>query len=353
MTLSSGNDKNTFKRMHRLEHVDVEVTKKCNLDCVHCSARGRQHAGNAELSLNEIKRLLNEAKSLGLKAVGLTGGEPFLCREKLMKVLDFCNNDLDRPVHIHTNGILIDDKDFRTIGSIVSEITIALYGSNPKTHDFITQVEGSMEATCRSLDKLIRAGVNVSVYTVPMKCNLHEIVPLIKELSERGIKRVRILSLSPTGRAKEKFDEISLTKNEVKWLSREMNKVQKMIDTELCAGFCTSLFYPELKMLPGHGTCFAGENRVHIDAFGTIFPCTASSGTPMFAAGNLRDENCTLSEIWHQSPLLQFIRSFHSSPPEKCRKCSIHRSCMSGCRVMMAYKYGDVTVADPECKGPV
>jgi radical SAM protein with 4Fe4S-binding SPASM domain len=343
----------TTNPLRKLQHVDIELTKKCNLDCVHCSARASKNVRNDELSVDEIERLLGEAKSLGLESVGLTGGEPFFHRDKLMKVLDFCHYDLKVPVHVHTNGILIDCKDMEKISAIVSEITVALYGSNPRTHDSITQVEGSMKSTWRSLDGLIRARANVSVYTVPMKCNMHEIVPLIKKASAKGVKRIRILSLSPTGRAKGKFDEMNLNSDEVKWLNREMNVAQEMIDSELCAGFCTSQFYPELRMLPGHDSCLAGENRMHIDAFGTVFPCTASSGTVMFAAGNLRDEDCTLSELWKQSPLFQFIRKFHSNPPEKCQKCRTYRSCMSGCRVMMAYKYGDVTIANPECKGPI
>jgi len=348
-----GKKQGILTKIYRLEHVDIELTKKCNLDCIHCSARARQNAGSYELSVDEIERLLKEAKSLGLKAVGLTGGEPFFCKEKLMKVLDFCSNNLKVPVHIHTNGILIDRRDAERISKVVSEITIALYGSNPRTHDFITQVEGSMESTWRGLGILMRAGANVSVYTVPMKYNIHEIVPLIREVSDKGVKKIRILSLSPTGRAKGKFDEMSLSSDEVEWLNREMNKVQKRIDAELYAGFCTSLFYPELRMLPGHDSCLAAENRIHVDAFGIIFPCTASSGNILFAAGDLRNEDCTLSEVWHQSPLFQFIRRFHSNPPDKCQKCDLHESCMSGCRVMMSYKYGDVTTADPQCKGPI
>lgn len=353
MGTNSKKKESTHTKIRRLEHVDIELTKKCNLDCVHCSARARKNVGSDELSADETEKLLNEAKSLGLESVGLTGGEPFLCREKLMRILDFCNSELNVPVHIHTNGILIDRRDMEKIGNVVSEITIALYGSNARTHDFITQVKGSMKSTWRSLNGLMRSGANVSVYTVPMKYNMHEILPLIRKVSDAGVKRIRILSLSPTGRAKEKFDEMSLNNDEVKWLNREMGKGQKRIDTELCGGFCTSQFYPELRMLPGHDSCLAGENRVHIDAFGTVFPCTASSGTVMFAAGNLRDEDCTLSELWQQSPLFQFIRKFHSNPPEKCQKCRIYKSCMSGCRVMMAYKYGDATIADPECKGPI
>jgi len=94
----------------------------------------------------------------------------------------------------------------------------------------------------------------------------------------------------------------------------------------------------------------AAENRIHIDAFGNVFPCTAASGRIIFSAGNLRTPGYTLLKIWRCSPLFQFIRRFHSNPPKKCQECTIYNDCMGGCRVIMFHKYGDVTIADPQCK---
>lgn len=348
------NDDDSATRAYRLEHVDIELTRKCNLGCIHCSAlASRNGSGWVELSLCEIQKILEAAKPLGLKAVGLTGGEPFRQKRKLMKVLNFCQNDIQTPAHIHTNGTLICHEDAEELSRNVSEVTMALYGSKSSTHDFITQKEGSMKSALKGLERLILAGANVSVYTVPMRYNLREIVPLIRRVSKKGVRKMRILSLSPTGRARSKFDKISLTSDEVAWLGEEIGKAQKEIETEVYAGFCTSQSYPKLKMLPGHDSCLAAENRLHVDAFGAVFPCTAASGQSFFVAGNLRDRHYSLAELWQQSPLLQFIRRFHSSPPHKCKKCIKHANCMSGCRVLIANKYGDVTIADPCCKGPL
>lgn len=336
----------------KLEHIDLEITKECNLDCVHCSARSQKNVTSEELSLDEIEDLLNEARSLGLKQVGLTGGEPFLSKEKLEKVMDFCTNSLNVPVHIHTNGMRINKADSKRISHIVDEVTIALYGTNAQTHDSITRRKGSMESTWKGLQRLIDAGANVSVYIVPMKSNAHEIIPLVRMVSKKGIKKIRFLSLSPTGRARERYEEMSLENDKITWLNNQLEDIQPKIAAKLYTGFCTSQFFTGMRTLPGHDSCYAAENRIHVDAFGNVFPCTASSGLGIFRAGNMR-EDCTLSELWKYSPLFQFIRNFHSNPPQKCQNCSIHKNCMSGCRVMMTHKYGDVTVADPECVGPV
>jgi radical SAM protein with 4Fe4S-binding SPASM domain len=340
------------KKEYKLEHVDIELTKQCNLNCIHCSARLEELA-NKELTFDEIASLLREAKSLGLKSVGLTGGEPFRRRVKLSKVMDFCRNEIGVPVHIHTNGILINDEDAAGICRDFEEITIALYGSDPETHDFITQVPGSMELTWKALSRLQNARANVTIYLVPMKYNQAEIVPILNKVYDKGFKKIRILSLSPTGRARERFNELALNKDELSNLNREIEKAQEKIGVELYAGFYTRQYYPKLRMLPDHDSCLAAENRMHVNSFGIIFPCTASSGRMIFSAGDLRNKGYTLSELWNSSLLFQFIRNFHSNPPNKCQSCGLHERCMSGCRVMMFHKYGDATIADPQCLGPI
>lgn len=342
---------NFSKILPQLEHIDIELTKDCNLDCIHCSARLLTEG--KELSDNDIKKILQEAKPLGLRKVGFTGGEPFLSEKTLLELVNFCRDKLGTSIHIHSNGILISPETARWIKQLGVNITIKFYGSNSKTHDAITQTKGSMKSALKGLQRLLNADANVSVFIVPMKPNLQEIIPLIRSVYKKGCKDNRILSLSPTGKALEKFDELALSDNEILFLNEEFIKTQKEMDIDLNAGFCTRLSYPTLKIRKDHELCHSADNRVHIDAFGNIFPCTAASGRIIFSAGNLLMPGYTLSGIWKSSPLFQFIRRFHSNPPEKCQNCGVYSECMGGCRVMMSYKYSDVTIADPDCRGPV
>lgn len=332
----------------KLRHIDVEITKKCNLFCVHCSARS--NTTGKELNLEEIKMVLDKASSLGLKNVGFTGGEPFLCKSKLEKLLTYCKRTLNSKTHVHTNGTLLKLGDVTMMAKLADEITITLYGSKPETHDGITSVKGSFKATENGLSMLVRHHANVRTFIVPMKPNFKEIPQIVKRVHEIGCDKIRILSLAPTGRARNNFETLSLDYNDVKWLTSELIRTQKELGAEIDAGFCTQQDYPGLGKLRGHESCLAAENRVHIDAFGEVFPCTASSGWHQFSAGNVRKYAFDLSNIWQYSPIFQFLRFYHVNPPGKCRNCAIYQQCMGGCRVMMHYKYGDITVAKPDCK---
>lgn len=341
---------NEISAERKLTHIDVEITKNCNLRCVHCSARS--NVAGRELSLNEIKTVLNNASSLGLENVGFTGGEPLLRRNKLMALLEYCKHDLDLKTHLHTNGTLIKLEDAAIMAKFVNETTIPFLGSNPKTHDKITLVAGSFKAAEEGLVRLVRQHARITTFIVPMKQNFKEIPEIIKNVCENGCDRFRILSLSPTGRAIDQFETLFVDSNDVEWLTNELVKAQEVLGVDIDAGFCTRQDYPRLGELHGHQSCLAAENRIHIDALGEVFPCTASSGWQSFSAGNLRRNAFNLSDIWQHSPVLQFFRYFHSNPPQKCRHCSIYQECMGGCRVVMYYKYGDITIAKPNCKSP-
>jgi len=333
-----------------LTHIDLEVTRDCNLNCVHCSAVANSRG--KEMSIETIKRLLNEGKIMGVKKVGLTGGEPFLNREKLYNLGDFCVNELGIPIHIHSNGTQITEQDADWVKRVNAEISIPFYSDDPIKHDKITKNNGSFSLTLSGLKKLVAAKTNVCVYVVPMKSTFRHFQKLLLMLSKEGVKRVRFLSLSPTGRAKTDFEKLELSADDIKEFNEELTTFDNKESMELTMGFCTSQTLKGLNIIKGHEKCYAAENRIHLDALGNVFPCTASSGRLDFSAGNVQIKGNTLESIWYTSPLLQFIRYFHANPPEKCRPCNKRNKCMSGCRVNITYKYSDITLPDPKCSGP-
>jgi radical SAM protein with 4Fe4S-binding SPASM domain len=341
----------TSLNAHRgLSHIDLEITRECNLNCIHCSAASKTRG--EEMPVDFVKKILREARSMGLEKVGLTGGEPFLNREKLMKIGSFCREELGVPIHIHSNGTLISGQDAKWIKRMEAEITIAVYGNTAAIHDNITGTPRSFLTTLSGLKNLVKAKADVCVFFVPMKQNLHSVEPLIRMIEYEGVKRFRVLSLSPTGRAKAQFEKLELSEEDTQILDDELSRAKRKTNVEINGGFCTSQALSGLNILKGHEQCFAAENRIHIDTAGNVFPCTASSGRIIFSAGNLQMPENSLDSIWTDSPLLQFFRNFHRNPPKKCEACNKYSICMSGCRVKMSYKYGDVTIADPTCGGP-
>ena len=331
-----------------LKHIDLEITKKCNLSCIHCSARS--NVKGRELSLKEIKIVLDKGSSLGLKNVGFTGGEPLLQEGKLVNSLRYCKRTLNLRTHIHTNGTLLSCRAATKLAELVDEISIPILGSIARTHDKITSVKGSLKAAKSGLIRLLAQRANVWVYLVPMRSNFKETTHIIEKAHKMGCTKFRLLSLAPTGRACGSFEALSLSRLERKWLGEELNRTGKELNVDIDAGFCTRQDYPQISQLKGHQSCLAAEDRVHVDAFGEIFPCTASSGLEVFSGGNIRTHAFDLANLWETAPVFQFFRFFHNNPPKKCQSCFAFPQCMGGCRVMMFHRYRNFTVAKPDCK---
>ena len=53
-----------------------ELTKKCNLACVHCRAEAEQVDYSGELKLNQIYKVIDDIASFAKPILVLTGGEP-------------------------------------------------------------------------------------------------------------------------------------------------------------------------------------------------------------------------------------------------------------------------------------
>jgi MoaA/NifB/PqqE/SkfB family radical SAM enzyme len=290
--------------MDKLEHIDYEISKACNLSCIHCSAL----AGKGEKpDLDLIKRVLNEAKPIGLKRLGITGGEPFLFPETLAELIDYSFDKLECPVHIHSNGVLISDNLslIKKRPEKIENITLTLLG-NEIMHNLNCKSGGAYQKARDAAEKVIDSKTPLTVFLIPMSNNFAQLPEAARDFYEIGVRKFRIMRLSPGGRAEQNYNQLKLNDNQTHLFMSGIESLKKDLDAEFDAGYCTRLLYPELKHLKYHDLCMSGKNRVHINAEGYVFPCTASSGFIEMNAGNIKTQS--LEEIWLNSAKLKEIR---------------------------------------------
>src|SRR5512133_3529177 len=71
----------TKKAGPRFEQLDMELTERCNNDCIHCCINRKANDAQAqarEMTTEQIEGLLRQAADLGCLQVRVTGGEPLL-----------------------------------------------------------------------------------------------------------------------------------------------------------------------------------------------------------------------------------------------------------------------------------
>ncbi|MBW2001997.1 MAG: radical SAM protein, partial [Deltaproteobacteria bacterium] len=72
----------------QLRIVAWEVTRSCNLNCVHCRASSQLGPYPQELDTIEAKKVLDQIREVGQPIIILTGGEPLL-RKDIFTLADY------------------------------------------------------------------------------------------------------------------------------------------------------------------------------------------------------------------------------------------------------------------------
>ncbi len=145
-----------------LDPLDIELTERCNNNCIHCYINlpaGDLNARQRELSKEEIQEILREAASLGCLTVRFTGGEPLL-REDFEDLYVFARK-LGLRVALLTNATLITPTlaDIFARIPLLQSIEVTLYGMKNGSYESVTRVSGSFEAAWQGIHLLLEKKV--------------------------------------------------------------------------------------------------------------------------------------------------------------------------------------------------
>ena len=320
---------------YELSHVDIEVNHRCNLACRHCSARAVKGKHPDELTVDEIKQILSMAKGLGLRKVGLTGGEPLIDVPKTEAIARFCLDELGVPLHTHTNGALVTEAMCKpgAILSLFESVSVTFLGGDAETHNGMTQTKGSFDRAFAGAKIISDARLPLTCYFIPTHGTCGGFLKLAEKLAGAGAKRLRAMALAPSGRARRIYGETAPLQEELREFERDLLGVSSRLGMHIEAGYCTRLSMPGLSVLAGHDKCMSGINRVHINSRGDVFPCTAASGVKELTLGNLRKNGLRLDEIWLNSELVSLIRLVHHGQLPACALCPRDPKCQYACTV--------------------
>ena len=145
-----------------LTRLDIELTERCDSDCLHCSVNrpaGDRAAREREWSPESWKKLLAEAAALGCLVVRLTGGEPLL-RDDFEEIYLHARK-LGLRVMIFTNATLLTPRLARFLRDVppLEAVEVSAYGMKKETYETVTRTPGSFEAFRRGLGLLQEYGV--------------------------------------------------------------------------------------------------------------------------------------------------------------------------------------------------
>lgn len=342
------------EKRHNLRLVAFEVTRSCNLSCLHCRASSKEGPYEDELDTQEAKGLLKDIKAVGDPIVILTGGEPLL-RSDIYEIARY-GTDLGLRMVLATNGTLLDREVTRRLSEAgIKRVSVSLDGSDPHSHDSFRNQEGAYDRAIRGIRALAEAGIEFQINTTIVSTN-KALLPQINERAvELGAVAHHIFMLVPVGRGRD-IQEISLEAEEyertLQWFLDRKDQVQVGLKAT-----CAPQYYRMLRerakgmgqevSFKTHGLdavtrgCLAGIGFCFVGHRGAVQPC----GYLELQCGDIRQES--FIAIWENSPIFNRLRDF-SQYRGKCGRCEYIPFC-GGCRAR-AYEYtGDYLAEEPLC----
>lgn len=179
----------------------LDLTYRCNNNCRHCWLRipPGSPERQRELTIDEMKEIVDEARKMGCRRWSISGGEPML-RPDFAEIFDYITRK-SISYSLNTNGTLITPQIAQLMRRRGSKM-VALYGATAEVHDHITRNRGSFEATMRGFAYLKEAGAGFTVQLILMRDNYHqfnEMISLTESLSRHWRVGAAWLYLSAYG----------------------------------------------------------------------------------------------------------------------------------------------------------
>ena len=177
------------------------ITRACNLKCVHCYAHATDGSTSDELSTEEGRRMIDDLAAFGAPVLLFSGGEPMV-RKDMPELAAYAVEKGMRAV-ISTNGTLIDRSTAQTLKKIgLSYVGISLDGLEP-VNDHFRGVGGAFKKALRGIENCQEAGIKVGLRFTINRRNVQEIPGIFDLLEDMEIPRVCFYHLVYAGRGSE------------------------------------------------------------------------------------------------------------------------------------------------------
>ncbi|MEE8401796.1 MAG: radical SAM protein [Candidatus Hydrothermarchaeaceae archaeon] len=338
------------------------MSRRCNLRCMHCYIKSEDKDYTGELTTEEAKEFIDDLAEHDIPVLLFSGGEPLL-RKDFYELAKYASDSGIRAV-VSTNGTLITKdaaKKMKEAG--IEYVGISLDGG-PETHNKFrgqpNAFEKAIEGIKNAMDEGLRAGVRFTLNQL----NFNDLDEVIDIVVKEGIPRFCMYHLVYAGRGKE-IENLDVTKEQSREVIEKLMKKSielhdagvdiEIITTDNHADGAYIYNYvlrnePEradevMELLKMHGGCSAGHKFANVDNLGDVHACQFWGHKTL---GNVRERK--FSEIWND-PKNEFLQMMREKPKHlkgKCGVCKYNEIC-GGCRIRAESVTGDLWEEDPQC----
>lgn len=339
------------------------VTRACNLKCIHCYAHAVARAEEKELTHEQGLALLDDLAEFGVPVVLFSGGEP-LVRPDLVELARHAVNRGMRAV-ISTNGTLISRdkaKELKEIG--LSYVGVSLDGLED-VNDRFRGKRGAFRDSVAGIRHCREVGLKVGLRFTINRMNMSEIPRIFDLLEQENIPRVCFYHLVYSGRGSKLIEQDLDHEETRKVVDLIIDRTKELHDRGISVEVLTVDNHADgpylylrmlrennprakkvldlLKMNEGNSSgrgigCVSWDGSVHADQFWRHY-----------SFGNVLER--PFSEIWTDlsDPLMAKLKDKKKYVKGRCAECRWLDICAGNFRVRPEAVSGDVWAEDPAC----
>jgi radical SAM protein len=356
--------------------VIYEITRACDLVCLHCRAEANTNRNPLELKTTEVFNLIEMIKEFEkpYPIFIITGGDP-IKREDIFDIVYYAwRNDIKVALTPSATPLITEEVIKKLKESGLNRIALSLDGSNEEIHDNFRGIKGTFNKTFEILNYADKYNLETQIHTTLTEFNYQDIPNIVELIKKINPKLWAIFLLIQVGRAKAnnlklinpyKLEELfnylydlskevnfDITTREgyhyrrviIQRKAKELNineyeLLQKVIKEKLTPNDLIDNKKSLIRRAPFGVN--DGKGMIFINHVGEVQP----SGFINLSAGNIRKQS--LKDIYQNSKLLNDIRDY-SKIKGKCGVCEYREIC-GGSRSRSYALTGSYHNSDPYC----
>ncbi len=320
------------RRSNRILSMEIEFSLRCNFNCPYCYVPEDIYF-KEELTPEEIRDAILQAKDLGAQKIIILGGEPTIYPHIRQMIHFIRENGLI--VEMFTNGSGITAAFARELYAGNVRVVLKMNTFREDLQDRLAGTTGACRIIQNALNHLKQAGYPsekgfLAVSTIICRQNIDELPRLWQWLRDQGIAPYFEI-MTPQSKAREN-----------KWLEVDPVDIKKLfvriaaIDKERYDKNWT----PQPPLVGNK--CLRHQFSCVVTSKGDVMPCVGVN----LPIGNLREGK--LAEILRTSEVMGKLKDYRHTIKGNCATCCQAEECY-GCRGAAFQLTGDYLASDPLC----
>lgn len=316
-----------MKNNYKLQVLNLELTTRCPLRCPQCYC---SLDSGVDMDLEIAKKRIDEACSMGLESLNLSGGET-LCYPYLNELISYASSKKISSIMIAISGVYFDEEKLEEfIDAGVTDICISLNGSSK---DVNAISRDGYDYAIKALEILSKKKYsNTVINWVMHSTNADDFANVVALAEKYNVMLIDIISLKPDSNSTMKTFP---SRNQIISVSKFVKKYCGPVKIQIESCFSNFLAYHLETRLFGnlniteYKGCTAGISSLSVDVNGRFTPCRHIFETENFDSMN---------EYWEKSEMLSQLRQLDDKRIEPCKSCYYSAYCRHCQAISWCYK---------------